>query len=133
MTNRREYRDTAAPIMSPSVREAAPPRGSSWRTARSLLHRLQPICDCTADEPSIKTYSLDEVAAIVLPSKMKYGPRWPARRISRGDLSEYGLTTQPARQSRQSSCAPRRKAEELPVLRSSGGVVIAKLGRNLFD
>ena len=42
-----------------------------------------------ADESSIKTYSLDEVAAMVLPSEMKNGPRWLAERLNRGDLSGY--------------------------------------------
>jgi hypothetical protein len=40
-----------------------------------------------AGESSIKTYSLDEVAAMVLPSEMKNGPRWLAERLNRGDLS----------------------------------------------
>jgi len=42
-----------------------------------------------AGESSIKTYSLDEVAAMVLPSEMKNGPRWLAERLNRGDLSGY--------------------------------------------
>lgn len=42
-----------------------------------------------ADESSIKTYSLDEVATMVLPSEMKNGTRWLAERLNRGDLSGY--------------------------------------------
>ena len=48
-----------------------------------------------ADESSIKTYSLDEVAAMVLPSEMKNGPRWLAERLNRGDLSGYTCGHQP--------------------------------------
>jgi hypothetical protein len=46
---------------------------------------------CMADESSIKTYSLEKVAAMVLPPEMKNGPRWLAHRLNRGELSGYRI------------------------------------------
>ena len=41
------------------------------------------------DEPDIKTYSLAEVAEMVLPPDMTNGVRWLARRLNRGELMGY--------------------------------------------
>jgi len=37
----------------------------------------------------IKTYSLEEVAAMVLPAEWADGPRWLARRLNRGEIRGY--------------------------------------------
>jgi hypothetical protein len=39
----------------------------------------------------IKTYSLEEVAAMVLPSEWRDGERWLARRLNRGEIHGYKL------------------------------------------
>lgn len=39
--------------------------------------------------PDVKTYSLAEVAKMVLPPEMKDGVRWLSRRLNRGELSGY--------------------------------------------
>jgi hypothetical protein len=43
----------------------------------------------TVDEDDIKTYSLTEVANMVLSSDMKARERWLSQRLNRGDLSGY--------------------------------------------
>jgi hypothetical protein len=68
------------------------------RIAQRKSRRAQPLRDCRiaisqhvpmANESSTRTYSLDEVAAMVLPTGMKNGPRWLAERLRRGELSGY--------------------------------------------
>lgn len=39
--------------------------------------------------PDVKTYSLAEVAKMVLPPEMTDGVRWLSRRLNRGELSGY--------------------------------------------
>jgi hypothetical protein len=41
------------------------------------------------DEPDIKTYSLAEVAEMVLPPDMTNGVRWLAHRLNCGEVTEY--------------------------------------------
>ncbi|WP_158019698.1 DNA-binding protein [Mycolicibacterium rhodesiae] len=41
------------------------------------------------DVPEVKTYSLAEVAKMVLPPEMTDGVRWLSRRLNRGELSGY--------------------------------------------
>ena len=41
------------------------------------------------DVPEGKTYSLAEVAKMVLPPEMTEGVRWLSRRLNRGELSGY--------------------------------------------
>lgn len=41
------------------------------------------------DSLEIKTYSLSEVAKMVLPPEMTDGVRWLSRRLNRGELSGY--------------------------------------------
>ncbi|CAM3797219.1 hypothetical protein H7J08_27470 [Mycobacterium frederiksbergense] len=41
------------------------------------------------DVPEVKTYSLTEVAKMVLPPEMTDGVRWLSRRLNRGELSGY--------------------------------------------
>jgi hypothetical protein len=41
----------------------------------------------TVDERDIKTYSLTEVANMVLPPDMKARERWLSQRLNRGELS----------------------------------------------
>lgn len=41
------------------------------------------------DVPEVKTYSLAEVAKLVLPPEMTNGVRWLSRRLNRGELSGY--------------------------------------------
>ena len=41
------------------------------------------------DVPDVKTYSLAEVAKMVLPQAITDGVRWLSRRLNRGELSGY--------------------------------------------
>ena len=83
-----------------------------------------------ADESSIETYSLDEVAAMVLPSEMKNGPRWLAERLNRGDLSGYrvGRTWRMTHHDiedlieRCRNSPPSRKAVQAEAIRTSSGL-----------
>jgi hypothetical protein len=43
----------------------------------------------TDDKLDIKTFSLEEVAAMVLPPDMTNGVRWLSHRLNRGELSGY--------------------------------------------
>ena len=43
------------------------------------------------DSLEIKTYSLSEVAKMVLPPEMTDGVRWLSRRLNRGELSGYRI------------------------------------------
>ena len=54
---------------------------------RGLMHaRVKAMTD---DELDIKTYSLAEVAEMVLPPDMTNGVRWLSHRLNRGELSGY--------------------------------------------
>lgn len=48
-----------------------------------------PDAEPTAIRGGIKTYSLAEVAAMVLPPEWSDGPRWLARRLNRGQIRGY--------------------------------------------
>lgn len=43
----------------------------------------------SANVPDVKTYSLAEVARMVLPPEITDGVRWLSRRLNRGELSGY--------------------------------------------
>jgi hypothetical protein len=45
--------------------------------------------DSPAVEPFIKTYSLEEVSAMVLPPDLKDGPGWLLRRLRSGNVGGY--------------------------------------------
>jgi excisionase family DNA binding protein len=63
------------------------------------------------DALQIKTYSLSEVAKVVLPPEMKDGVRWLSRRLNRGELSGYrvGRTWRMTREDVEDLIEPRRK------------------------
>ena len=63
------------------------------------------------DELEIKTYSLSEVAKMVLPPEMTDGVRWLSRRLNRAELSGYrvGRTWRMTREDVEDLIERRRK------------------------
>jgi hypothetical protein len=43
------------------------------------------------DEDKFKTYSLEEVASMVLPPQIKDGVRWLTQRLNRGEIASYRI------------------------------------------
>jgi hypothetical protein len=45
----------------------------------------------TNEDAEIKTYSLEEVASMVLPPEIKDGVRWLTQRLNRGEIAGYRM------------------------------------------
>ncbi|WP_081286902.1 helix-turn-helix domain-containing protein [Mycobacterium colombiense] len=81
-----------------------------------------------ADPSPIKTYSLEEVAAMVLPPEMKNGRLWLRRRIRSGEIRGYkaGRSWRMTHEDVEDLIASRRNAPPSPELEQTPHGITAR-------